>query len=98
MFSLPSAQIRDPLEVTEMERSNSLSPTSKAAAFGVKTGTSVKDSEPPKSSSTLSPHLREAARGRRALVEQRIKRQTAAADYDGRLDKSDPPVLACPSC
>lgn len=64
---LLSAQIRDTLEVTEMERSNSLSPTSKAAAFGVKTGTSVKDSEPPESSSTLPPHPREAAGGRRAL-------------------------------
>lgn len=64
---LLSAQIRDTLEVTEMERSNSLSPTSKAAAFGVKTGTSVKDSEPPESSSTLPPHPREAERGRRAL-------------------------------
>lgn len=90
---LPSAQIRDPLEVAEMERSNSLSPTSKAAAFGVKTGTSVKDSEPPNSWSTLLPHRREAAGGRRALLDQLI----TPADYDGRPDKSHPPALARPS-
>lgn len=72
----PSAQIRDTLEVTETERSNSLSPTSKAAASGVKTRTSVKDSEPPESaatSSTLPLHPREAVRGRRALRGQPTK-------------------------
>lgn len=58
---LPSPQIRDTLEVTEMEWSNPLGPTSKAAGFRVKIRTTVKDSELPKlsaTSGTLSPHLR----------------------------------------
>lgn len=62
MYSLPSPQIRDTLEVTETEWSNPLGPTSKAGGFGEKIRTTVKDSEElPKLSATsitLSPHLR----------------------------------------
>ena len=62
MYSLPSPQIRDTLEVTETEWSNPLGPTSKAGGFGEKIRTTVKDSEElPNSSTTsrtLSPHLR----------------------------------------
>lgn len=62
MYSLPSPQIRDTLEVTEMERSNPLGLTSKAGGFGEKIRTAVKDSvELPKSSATskiLSQYLR----------------------------------------
>lgn len=68
MYSLPSPQIRDTLEVTETEWSNPLGPTSKAGGFGEKIRTAVKDSEElPKLSDTLRtlpPHLRREKRGR----------------------------------
>lgn len=100
MYSLPSPQIRDTLEVTETEWSNPLGPTSKAGGFGEKIRTAVKDSEElPKlsaASRALPPHLRKEKR--EGTTDQTctipgIIRNTTFNEWSDWVKKIWPPVL-----